>query len=51
MIKSKAGIMRSGWRSVFMIFTTAANDDQEPSIENAFENIEQGMDQLSLSFL
>ncbi|KAL8557742.1 hypothetical protein ACS0TY_005012 [Phlomoides rotata] len=41
MIKSKAGIIKSGWRSVFMIFTTAANNDQEPTIESAFENIEQ----------
>lgn len=43
--------MKSGWRSVFMIFTAAANDDQEPSIESAFENIEMGSERPSLSFL
>nr|KAJ0221575.1 hypothetical protein LSAT_V11C200069100 [Lactuca sativa] len=41
MIKSKVGCIKSGWRSVFMIFTTAANDDLEPIVESAFENVEQ----------
>ncbi|KAK6156433.1 hypothetical protein DH2020_010681 [Rehmannia glutinosa] len=41
MLKSKAGIIKSGWRSVFMIFTTAADDDLEPIVESAFENVEQ----------
>ncbi|KAI3459082.1 hypothetical protein Pfo_015745 [Paulownia fortunei] len=41
MIKSKVGIIKSGWRSVFMIFTTAADDDLEPIVESAFENVEQ----------
>lgn len=41
MIKSKVGSIKSGWRSVFMIFTAAADDDQEPIVESAFENIEQ----------
>ncbi|KAL3654009.1 Brefeldin A-inhibited guanine nucleotide-exchange protein 5 [Castilleja foliolosa] len=41
MIRSKAGKIKSGWRSVFMIFTTAAEDDLEPIVERAFENAEQ----------
>ncbi|KAG8390693.1 hypothetical protein BUALT_Bualt01G0110100 [Buddleja alternifolia] len=41
MIKSKVGSIKSGWRSVFMIFTAAADDDLEPIVENAFENVEQ----------
>lgn len=42
MIKSKVGNIKSGWRSVFMIFTAAADDDTEPIVESAFENVEQG---------
>lgn len=42
MIKSKVGSIKSGWRSVFMIFTAAADDDLESIVENAFENVEQG---------
>ncbi|RAL42676.1 hypothetical protein DM860_009183 [Cuscuta australis] len=41
MIKSKVGSIKSGWRSVFMIFTAAADDDSEQIVENAFENVEQ----------
>ncbi|GAB4845824.1 Brefeldin A-inhibited guanine nucleotide-exchange protein 5 [Ancistrocladus abbreviatus] len=42
MIKSKVGSIKSGWRSVFMIFTAAAADDESESIvESAFENVEQ----------
>ncbi|KAG9443870.1 hypothetical protein H6P81_015210 [Aristolochia fimbriata] len=41
MIKSKVGSIKSGWRSVFMIFTAAADDESEPIIESAFENVEQ----------
>ncbi|KAG4190196.1 hypothetical protein ERO13_A07G018300v2 [Gossypium hirsutum] len=41
MIKSKVGSIKSGWRSVFMIFTAAADDDMEPIVESAFENVEQ----------
>lgn len=43
MIKSKVGNIKSGWRSVFMVFTAAADDDTEPIVESAFENVEQGM--------
>lgn len=49
MIKSKVGSIKSGWRSVFMIFTAAADDDLEPIVESAFENVEQGS--LHLYFL
>lgn len=41
MIKSKVGSIKSGWRSVFMIFTAAADDDVELIVESAFENVEQ----------
>lgn len=41
MIKSKVGNIKSGWRSVFMIFTSAADDELESIVESAFENVEQ----------
>eukprot|EP00252_Welwitschia_mirabilis_P011838 TRINITY_DN26310_c0_g2_i1.p1 TRINITY_DN26310_c0_g2~~TRINITY_DN26310_c0_g2_i1.p1 ORF type:complete len:801 (-),score=163.59 TRINITY_DN26310_c0_g2_i1:122-2362(-) len=41
MIKSKVGSIKSGWRSVFMIFTAAADDADESIAERAFENVEQ----------
>ncbi|KVI00546.1 Armadillo-like helical [Cynara cardunculus var. scolymus] len=41
MIKSKVGSIKSGWRSVFMVFTAAANDELESIVESAFENVEQ----------
>lgn len=46
MIKSKVGSIKSGWRSVFMIFTAAADDELESIVESAFENVEQGQIQL-----
>lgn len=42
MIKSKVGSIKSGWRSVFMIFTASADDELEFIVESAFENVEQG---------
>lgn len=50
MIKSKVGNIKSGWRSVFMVFTAAADDNTEPIVESAFENVEQGMNLPILSF-
>lgn len=47
MIKSKVGSIKSGWRSVFMIFTAAADDELESILERAFENVEQGKNKLS----
>ncbi|MBA0744872.1 hypothetical protein Gogos_007475 [Gossypium gossypioides] len=41
LIKSKVASIKSGWQSVFMIFTAAADDDLESIIEKAFENVEQ----------
>ncbi|KAI4377500.1 hypothetical protein MLD38_015112 [Melastoma candidum] len=41
MIKSKVGSIKSGWHSVFMIFTAAADDETESIVESAFENVEQ----------
>lgn len=42
MIRSKVGNIKSGWKSVFMIFTAASDDNIESIIESAFENVEQG---------
>ena len=50
MVKSNVGNIKSGWRSVFMIFTAAADDELEPIVESAFENVEQGDDMLIFSF-
>ncbi|KAH9575107.1 hypothetical protein CY35_01G094700 [Sphagnum magellanicum] len=41
MIKSKVGSIKSGWKSVFMVFTTAAFDDDHHISVIAFENVEQ----------
>ncbi|WOH07868.1 hypothetical protein DCAR_0727302 [Daucus carota subsp. sativus] len=41
MIKSEVGSIKSGWRSIFFVFTAAAADELEPIIESAFENVEQ----------
>ncbi|KAM3384907.1 hypothetical protein ACQJBY_009095 [Aegilops geniculata] len=41
LIKSKVGSIKSGWRCVFMIFTAAADDENEYIVESAFENVEQ----------
>ncbi|CAI5950680.1 unnamed protein product [Closterium sp. NIES-64] len=41
MIKVKVGGIKSGWRSVFMVLTTAATDSHEPIVESAFETVEQ----------
>lgn len=49
MIKSKVGSIKSGWRSVFMIFTAAADDELESIVESAFENVEQGKNHSSFS--
>lgn len=42
MTSSKVARIKSGWRSVFMIFTAAADDELESIVEKAFENVEQG---------
>ncbi|KAK8952793.1 Brefeldin A-inhibited guanine nucleotide-exchange protein 5 [Platanthera guangdongensis] len=41
MISSKVTRIKSGWRSVFMIFTAAADDELESIVEKSFENVEQ----------
>lgn len=41
MINSKVANVKSGWRSVFMVFMAAADDDSETIVEGAFENAEQ----------
>lgn len=50
MIKSKVGNIKSGWRSVFMIFTASADDESESIVESAFENVEQGKQLISIPF-
>lgn len=50
MIKSKVGNIKSGWRSVFMVFTASADDDLESIVDSAFENVEQGKAFLSSCF-
>ncbi|CAH9130093.1 unnamed protein product [Cuscuta epithymum] len=40
-VKSKAVNLTSGWKSVFMVFTAAAEDAIETIVETAFENVEQ----------
>jgi len=44
MIKLKVTGIKSGWRSVFMVLTTAAADPFEPVVDLAFENAEHGED-------
>lgn len=51
MIKSKVGSIKSGWRSVFMIFTASADDELESIVESAFENVEQGNNFLTVFFM
>ncbi|KAJ7522924.1 hypothetical protein O6H91_18G031300 [Diphasiastrum complanatum] len=41
MVKSKVGNIKSGWKSVFMVFTAAAYDESEHIADTAFENVEQ----------
>ncbi|XP_028786878.1 brefeldin A-inhibited guanine nucleotide-exchange protein 5-like [Neltuma alba] len=41
MTKSKVGSIKSGWHSVFMVFTAVADDELETIVESAFENVEQ----------
>jgi len=41
LIKSKIGSLKSGWRSVFMVFTMAADDNVEAISDSAFESVEQ----------
>ncbi|KAF3657441.1 Brefeldin A-inhibited guanine nucleotide-exchange protein 5 [Capsicum annuum] len=41
MIKSKVGSIKSGWRSVFMIFTAAADDELETIVEIILEHFDQ----------
>ncbi|KAK9677003.1 hypothetical protein RND81_11G115400 [Saponaria officinalis] len=43
MIKSKVGRIKSGWRSVFIICTDAADDKSERIVRSAFEFVETVM--------
>ncbi|KAL4586003.1 hypothetical protein LXL04_010633 [Taraxacum kok-saghyz] len=41
MIQSRVNNVKSGWKSMFMVFTTAAYDDQKNIVHLAFEMIEK----------
>ncbi|KAL7606603.1 hypothetical protein Lser_V15G15902 [Lactuca serriola] len=41
MIQSRVSNVKSGWKSMFMVFTTAAYDDQKNIVHLAFEMIEK----------
>eukprot|EP00898_Chlorokybus_atmophyticus_P004086 jgi/Chlat1/4679/Chrsp3S05617 len=41
MVFARARNIKSGWKSMFMVFTTAASDDQRAIVQLAFETIEK----------
>ncbi|GBG70096.1 hypothetical protein CBR_g5727 [Chara braunii] len=41
MIDCRVGSIKSGWRSVFMVFTTAASDSVKSIVDGAFDSAEQ----------
>jgi len=45
MVAARVGNIKSGWKSMFMVFTTAANDQQRSIVVLAFETIERIMRQ------
>ena len=45
MVAARVGNVKSGWKSLFMVFTTAANDSQRSIVVLAFETIERIMRQ------
>jgi brefeldin A-inhibited guanine nucleotide-exchange protein len=45
MVAARVGNIKSGWKSMFMVFTTAANDTQRSIVVLAFETIERIMRQ------
>lgn len=41
MVLARVRNVKSGWKSVFMVFTTAASDDSQMIVRLAFETIEK----------
>lgn len=41
MILARVSNVKSGWKSMFMVFTTAAHDEQPQVVRLAFETIEK----------
>ena len=41
MVLARVGNVKSGWKSMFMVFTTAAADDEQTIVRLAFETIEK----------
>lgn len=41
MVLARVGNVKSGWKSMFMVFTTAAGDEQPTIVRLAFETIEK----------
>ncbi len=41
MVLARVGNVKSGWKSMFMVFTTAAADEQQTIVRLAFETIEK----------
>ena len=41
MVLARVGNVKSGWKSMFMVFTTAAGDEQQTIVKLAFETIEK----------
>ncbi|KAK9829453.1 hypothetical protein WJX72_005963 [[Myrmecia] bisecta] len=41
MVLARVANVKSGWKSMFMVFTTAANDEQQTIVRLAFETIEK----------
>jgi brefeldin A-inhibited guanine nucleotide-exchange protein len=41
MVLARVANIKSGWKSMFMVFTTAANDEQMAIVRLAFETIEK----------
>ena len=41
MVLARVGNVKSGWKSMFMVFTTAASDEAPTIVRLAFETIEK----------
>ena len=41
MVLARVGNVKSGWKSMFMVFTTAAGDEQPTIVRLAFDTIEK----------
>ena len=41
MVLARVSNVKSGWKSMFMVFTTAASDDEQTIVRLAFETIEK----------